>query len=542
MFFKDFSGGRPRSEWLWLAVTLACPTYAQSGTPGSLIADPQRGATPPPVLRATSLPSPGPASAPIAPVRTETPGPVALPVSSGGSLLPQVPAERYPSPPAALGGLPAPSGDPMRIDPGADPILQLSRAATSMTAFRDAIASAVRRNPALGETVAQADEAEGARNEARARQYPTIDLSLSYFHILSRAFSDDPLNILERSRPEKRTDGSAHVQQSLIDFGANGGRIRAGDARLEAAELGIDDTTTQLALRAVGAWYNVFGYRALVALGHAFSTGEQGMRASIAERVAQGYSAPGDAAQVESYVAATAAQVADFERSLANAEAQYAQLVGSPAPASLGRAPLPPMTIASAERAQLDAEALPSVKAARALAEAAVQDRKSVKADMLPNLSGSIDAGRYGVLETAKDYDVRGTVTISQRFFGGGKQRVEQADARARGAQARFERTREEAQRDAAIAWTDVRALEAAKAAIEDNYIASRRSRDVLAERFRVSRGTLFDLMNADNNYFSVAARYIQTVTELDTARYALLARTGKLLEALSIEPTRSRR
>ena len=34
-----------------------------------------------------------------------------------------------------------------------------------------------------------------------------------------------------------------------------------------------------------------------------------------------------------------------------------------------------------------------------------------------------------------------------------------------------------------------------------------------------------------------VAARYIQTVIELDTARYALLARTGRLLPALGIDP-----
>jgi adhesin transport system outer membrane protein len=57
----------------------------------------------------------------------------------------------------------------------------------------------------------------------------------------------------------------------------------------------------------------------------------------------------------------------------------------------------------------------------------------------------------------------------------------------------------------------------------------------VLAERFRVSRGTVFDLLGAQSNYFGVAARYLQTVIELDTARYALLARTGRLLSVLGI-------
>ena len=98
-------------------------------------------------------------------------------------------------------------------------------------------------------------------------------------------------------------------------------------------------------------------------------------------------------------------------------------------------------------------------------------------------------------------------------------------------------RTRLDSQRDAEIALADVAALQDAQTAIEANYLASRRARDVLAERFRVSRGTLFDLLASQSNYFGVAARYVQTVIELDTARYALLARTGRLLPALGIQP-----
>jgi adhesin transport system outer membrane protein len=82
-----------------------------------------------------------------------------------------------------------------------------------------------------------------------------------------------------------------------------------------------------------------------------------------------------------------------------------------------------------------------------------------------------------------------------------------------------------------------VRALEAQLAALENSYIASRQSRDVLAERFRVARGTLFDLLESESGYFGVAASYIRAITELDAARYVLLSRTGRLLPTLSIEP-----
>ncbi|MDQ4088201.1 MAG: TolC family protein, partial [Pseudomonadota bacterium] len=89
---------------------------------------------------------------------------------------------------------------------------------------------------------------------------------------------------------------------------------------------------------------------------------------------------------------------------------------------------------------------------------------------------------------------------------------------------------------DEAIAWSDVRALEQQLEAIEAAYIASRRSRDVIAERFRAARGTLFDVVAAEDAYFEAATSYIQSLTELDAARYILLSRTGRLLEVLRID------
>ena len=425
----------------------------------------------------------------------------------------------------------------MRIDPATDPILNLARVATPMESFVTAIGAAVVRNPGLGEAIAQREEAQAARNEARARQYPTIDLSLSNFQIVARNFSNDPQNLLERQRPAYRTDALGRLQAPLLDFGANSNRIRAGNKRLEAAIADIEDSSAQIALRAIAAWYNVFGYRALVKLGEAFADSQAGVRDQIAERIDSGVAAAGDVAQVDSYIASSRAQLADFRRALANAEAQYAQLVGAPAPASLGRAPPPDLDIVSPAALGEDAGALPAVRAARSSAEAAEHDLKALKSDQLPTLTFGFDVGRYGLVENTGDYDARANLTFNLRLFGGGDQRVAQYAARARGADARFRRTREDAERDARIAWSDVTALEASRAAMEDNYIASRRSRDVLAERFRVARGTLFDLLGAEANYFGVAARYLQTVTELDTARYVLLAKTGKLLDVLHLDP-----
>jgi len=525
------------------------PTLAQVTAPApalppnSLVVDPQQGATPRPIAP-TPVPAPPPLSAPSAAPATTLPPPVSGPLvlQPLRGATPQGPVETIPGFEPRQGGLPAPSGNPLAIDPRTDPILKLALASADANAFHEAIRTVVARNPSSAEAEARRDESVAQRNEARAQQLPTVDLSMSYFRVISRDFSNDPQNVLERSRPAYRTDGLIRLQQPIIDFGSSNNRIKAGNSRIEASGEAIDDSASQIALRGVSAWYQVFGYRALVALSAAFVDSQTALRGAIASRVKQGYAAPADAAQVESYIAAAQAQLAGFRRSLASSEAQYEALTGAPAPQGFGRAPAFDSPRISRDRAQADAEGTPAVASARLAAEAARYDVRSAKGDALPGVTAGIDAGRYGVFENSRDYDIRGSVTFSQRLGGGAVERVDQYRARARTAEAVYARVRTDAMRDAAIAWADVEALEASEAAIRDNYLATRQSRDVLAERFRVARGTLFDLLASETNYFNVAARYVETVTELDIARYTLLARRGKLLDAFGIEPARQER
>lgn len=521
---------------------LATPAFAQQSLPlpqGLLIVDPQQGATP-----RLSLPQP-----PLTQPMIDQPVSVPSPVIAGPQLQEAMPKlSAVPYGPISVrgdqaltrgvpGGLPAPSGDPLHIDLTTDPILQLARATSPMAAFQKAISDAVAQNPALDEAIARVDEAGEVRAEARARTLPMVQVSLSTFQVLSRAFSNDPGNVLERSRPSHRTDGTLHAQQSAFDFGAGLSRIRSSQARLEAARAQVEDSGSQIALRAISAWYQVYGYRALVRLAEAFAVSQGTWRTSISDRVRQGVAATSDMAQVDGYIAASNARLADFRRQLASAEAQYAADFGIPASVGLLRAPVPSLEGVTAEALAGDTGKLPVVQAAKFAVTAARADVRALKSDRLPQVSAAIDAGRYGVIETTRDYDIRGSVTISMRLGGGAAERVGQADARLNGAEARLRRTQIEAQRDAETGLADVKALEDAQEAIETNYITSRQSRDVLAERFRVTRGTLFDLLNAESNYFAVATRYILTVIELDSARYALLARTGRLLPLLGIQP-----
>jgi adhesin transport system outer membrane protein len=452
----------------------------------------------------------------------------ALPLAMGAAAAAQT------RPPTSL---PDPTQDPLRIDPAKDPVLGLARNQASPAEFREAIARAVERHPATQEAIAVSSEAEAVVDEAHERRLPSVDLSVSSYRVIAREFSNDPQNIIERSRPNQRTDALLSVQQSIFDFGASQSRVLAAGARLRAAAAEAEVSADRVALATIAAWYDVFAYRALVALSLSFVASQQELRDAVEERIRQGVSAPGDTARVESYIASAQTRLATYRRFLANAEARFTELTGEPPPRDLERAPVPPVPAMTKDAAALAAMNTPAARSAQALADSARQEAKATRSDRLPQLSAGVDAGRYGVFENATDYDIRGRVTLRQRLFGGTEARLAQARARARSADARAARVRDEASRDAAIAWSDVRALEEQLTALEASYIASRRSRDVLIERFVHSRGNLFDVVAAEDAYFETATAYVRALTELDAARYVLLSRIGKLLEVLEIEP-----
>lgn len=250
---------------------------ASAGLPqGSLIQKPQAGATP-----RVLAPSPALPSAPS----------VARPVTS------VTPFQAVPSSPGFPAALPAASAEPLHLDLASDPVLQLARASSPAADFHQAIGAAVARNPAIEEAEAQRDKADAARDEARARQLPVADLGVSSYRVISRAVANDPDNALEHLRPHSRTDATIRTQQPVIDFGASQNRVRASDARREAAAANIGDVARHLAQRAISARCDVHGYRAIVRLGQSFAASQRALRAQVEDRVAQGAAAPGDVAQ-----------------------------------------------------------------------------------------------------------------------------------------------------------------------------------------------------------------------------------------------------
>ena len=442
---------------------------------------------------------------------------------------------------AALCAVPALYGQTLLAQNGEtlDDLTQLLAEHEDVGAFREAIARGIADNPLIAQRRANTAEAQGAKREARSAIFPTIDLAVSANRAIAREFSNDPDNVIERSRGPGRADISAILNQTLYDFGAAGRRIAAASARIEASQADVDAAYDEIALRAIGAWIDVAAYARLTALADNHLAAQNAYRTMLQSRIDQGVSAPADNARLDAAIAISGQRAARFRQELGNAEARYREIFGAEASLPSRRPPIFELTDAEIEEIVMASQNTAPVRSARAQARGAQEDARAARSDTLPNVGVGLDAGRYGIFEPGRtDYDVRARVTLRYRFFGPGEARADQAAARASAALSRSDAIFREAEREARIAVSDVTALGSSSDAYNAEYRASKVTRDAEVARFRIARGTMFDVLAAEDRYFASAVSYLRSASELDAARYVLLARVGILISELGIKPS----
>ncbi len=451
------------------------------------------------------------------------------------------PAAHGQSPVAAVASfspvLPLPQHDPQRIDFSSDPLLALLGAPGSSADFDAAVRQAVLRHPVVRGAAATADEARGRRAEVRAGLFPRVDAQLVAGGSLARDFGARTA-IVESLQPRSRSDASLNADQLLWDFGATGHRIAGASATLAAARAETRRAANATALRAVTGWYDVLMFRWLAAVSNASIMRLTAIDADTRTREAGGLGTGGDVARADAGLADAIGRAARVDRGLADAEARFVEIFGAPPPPVLSRPPAPVSAATSSDAALAMSHATPPAEAARARAEAARDEARAAVSDRFPRLSGGLSGTRYDVFARNRDYDVRGQVVLRHVFSVGGAEgaRVDQARARARAAGYAADEATAEAERDVTAALADSQILDRSLAALADAYRANRRARDVTVEQFRLSRGSLLDVLRVEQDFVAAASAYLQGAVERDVARYTLLARTGEILARFDVD------
>jgi outer membrane protein, adhesin transport system len=433
---------------------------------------------------------------------------------------------------AAELAIPMPSERPQMIAADNDSFLMALAKRAAATDFDVRLNAAATALPVLGERAQDVVAAQAGRDQARSRLFPGLGVDFIGARTITRDLQS-PSTQVENLTPFRRNDVIGSVDQLVTDFGATSARIRAGSASTDAARAELDAARNVALLQLVTSWYDVLWAQAAAALVRSNVKRMQALSDGAQIRFESGVDSGGDVARARSYLAAAQSQAINTDRQLKAASARYFELFGH-APGTLDR----PAWTGEASSPQGDER--PELVSARAQERAANAALDAAKSDRLPRVDARISGSGYDVLRGATPaYDVRAQLTLRQRFSTGGAEaaRVAELAARRKSAALAVNRVAAAVDREGQVAVSDVDALSSSLVPLRMAYLDSRRARDLFAEQFRVSRGTLFDVLRAERDLLDAALTLAKTEYDLDVARFTLLARQGGLIERFGMTP-----
>ncbi|MBB5519545.1 TolC family protein [Amphiplicatus metriothermophilus] len=402
--------------------------------------------------------------------------------------------------------------------------------------FATAVRRAVGRHPAFHLELSRRDEARSQLRAERAALYPRLSASVTGDYVIAREFGAGTDNVVESLQPERRLNAGLSVSQLLFDGGATFQRIKGAKALARQHDESISARVNELALAVLSAHVDLAAHQAIVALGEAFISRHEALLADVKERERLGAGSRADVMQAAARLAAAKARVAQIRESLRFAEIRYEEYFRQK-PGLLTRASFDALAVDSREEAmRLAVERNPALAAAAANADRATAEYKAARAARLPEVRAVVNATKFDLIDGGDDYDVRAGVNLNYDIFAGGARGASIARAGAAARQQKYdqERVRQEIERDAAMAYERRAAAEERLAALADAVTANHQARALIAERFRVARGQLIDLLQAENDYFESGVAYLIGLADYDMATYEMMEHTGDLLRYFS--------
>jgi adhesin transport system outer membrane protein len=339
--------------------------------------------------------------------------------------------------------------------------------------------------------------------------------------------------------PEREQNGLAlglTIRQTVYDFGAIGGSVDAARQRERAVDARIDAKRSELLLRAIFAYYEVYRSRRLLTLAKMNALARDEIVSFVRERADLGGSARSDVLRAQARLADAQAGIVAADNRLKAAEAAYREAFASDAPAELELpedVALDPLRYNDPRAAGL---ANPQALEAFALRDAARSDAASAKARLLPSLGLEANVTRrdlFGNGDPATDRSVVGVIRYN--FYTGGAETARRNQAVQRAAQAEQEAQSAVRQLERAIrqGTGDVENSDAALATRRDAVNVAIASLAAVREQFAYRRGTLLDLLRAQEDLFVVGRDLIDTLTDRATARFRLLHLTADLVPVM---------
>jgi outer membrane protein, adhesin transport system len=454
---------------------------------------------------------------------------------------------------------PAPTGagsvpDGLRVHAVADGMIGFLGQATQwidlpasrlpIASLRPAVQQAVSGHPDVRLAQEQQATAGFASREAFAGFLPQVSTT---FDGGQRHFDRVQTPISTVPEYDKKTKAiGINARQLLYDFGGVRSRVDAQSSREVAAEAKAQTRRSELTLRAVTAWHDVFRARQQLNLAVVNRNSRQQILNFIEERETLGGSSKSDVLRVKARLSDAQAALVFAESRLSVAEASYLEVFNAPPPKDLRLPEAPNIDLgrfAGAKSVSTTAEQSSLIKEAQAQSTAAARDADSAAAAMLPSMFLEVSATRRdigGGTGTVPGVDTAALIVFQHNFYSGGAElaRKRQADQRAVETRLEEESLKRQVERAISQSVAEARNSDAIMSTRKETVKVAAVAFEAVREQFAFRRGTLLDLLRAQEELFLAGRDMIDGVVDHALSRHRLLHLAMELAPLFGVAAT----
>lgn len=410
--------------------------------------------------------------------------------------------------------------------------------ADQLQAFLQSVRSAVRAHPDVMAASAAKGASRHAIREAEAARWPQLSAQLE-----NGRKTNDPSTLLNTpARDYSSAAFTVTVRQLLYDFGASGGAIAGTTARDEQAMFRVQLTRSEVALRAVQAFHELVRSGRQLALAQ---SNEQA-RASIVDLVKQrqviGGGTLSDVVRAQSRLAEAAAITASAQQRLGVAQAVYREMFNqAPATGSQSVDVVFAVNLEDDFRLQLSQSGLETWKVRMALSarQAAQAEVRTAQGRALPAINLELSNSRRDLVGPGTPGTDRSVMLVArQSLFGGWADtaRIDQATQKLRQADEELESSRREATRALDQAVLESESLTQIVQTRAGSARLAADSLRMVREQYAYRRGTLLDLLTAQESLYGAGRDLIDAQVDQAVARFRLLHASSLLNRFLEME------
>ena len=319
---------------------------------------------------------------------------------------------------------------------------------------------------------------------------------------------------------------SLSARQLIFDFGAVGGQVDARTALEKAASARAELKSSELTLRALTAWLELFRGRQILAVSEMNVLSRKQIHSFIEEREQLGGSAQSDVLRARARLADAQVAAVSAQTRLSAAEAVYREVFDEAPPVQLALPEVAPLQMARyADLSDLFAHSA-QLAEAKAQTQAAGFEAKSAAAALLPSIHLDVTARRRDLAgEGLPGSDWTAGITFKQNLYSGGAEqaRKQQAQQKAVESQLSEDNLKRQLERALAQAVADVNSSTAAVQARKESAQVAAVALEAVREQFAFRRGSLLDLLRAQEELYIAGRDLIDGIVEHSLVRYRLL-------------------